>query len=174
MLVKQRKQDGNRKTSGTRFLHSHTSSTGICWKCNPLPYLWPLRLSYPPHPVSSLHLCLLNHFLDPKTRFISLSLLSHPTPVWAISSSVLIVSCTSSFNGTPAAFFCLPKTTEAFLLPLQNIKGIIEWALNIHISNGPSLLPSIKLLFAEVCDLNEIFVGGGFLSLHDITVNDFV
>lgn len=64
------------------------------------------------------------------------------------------------------------KTAKVFLLPLQNIKGISEWALNIHVSNGPSLLPSIELLFAEVCDLKEIFVGGGFLLLHDITVNE--
>lgn len=46
---------------------------------------------------------------------------------------------------------------EVVLLPLQNIKVVAEWTLNIHVLNGLSLLASIELLFAEDCDLKEIF-----------------
>lgn len=59
-----------------------------------------------------------------------------------------------------------------FLLPLQNIKVIIGWAPNLRVLNRLSLLTSIELLFAEDCDLKEIFVVDGFLLLSDITVND--
>lgn len=110
-LQSRRNRMGIGKGRGQKTLFSTviTSSTGIYWKCHQLPLFWPSWLSYPSHPISSFHICLLSYFLDLKTQFTLLSLPSHVTPVWSISSSVLIVTWTSNFNGTPAAFFSFTK-----------------------------------------------------------------
>lgn len=102
--------------NGMRFskhptLHSHTSSTGISWKCHPLPHSRPPGLSHPSHPASSLHLCLLTvswTWRSNSNCFPYSPTLPHCGPSLP---SLLILPYISNFNGRPAAFFCLPNSS---------------------------------------------------------------
>lgn len=128
--TKQRLQSrGNRMGTGNGMghwksptVHSHISSAGICWKCHRLLHLWPLGLSYPSHPDSSLHLCPLSYFLDLKCPFRLLPL----------CSCVLRVPCTSRFNGMPAAFFSLPKNNWNILATFAKYQAD-NWVSTQHV-----------------------------------------
>lgn len=127
MLAKQRNQDGNKKWHGI-----------FKEPCTPQPYQlnrdWLKMPSIAPSltswPVISIPSCLFPPSL-PIELFpgsggpIQISFLCSPTLPHCDSSlpSVLIVPCTSNFNGMPAAFFCLPNSNRRISTSFANYQA---------------------------------------------------